>query len=93
MTLTLRHNHVTNTLKLEGVSWGKLTMVKVNTRDMLIVVHVSGHNYWSGRGQPQQYAPAQFAVFKYESCTKKNSETTYQVDYPPTLQFDVRVPK
>lgn len=92
MTMTLIHNHVDNTLKMPGVQWGKLTFIKHSTMDKLVVVHVAGHHHWSGRGQPQAYASAQFVVFRYDKKTTTKAQTTYDVHYPG-LSFDVRVPK
>ncbi len=55
-------------VKIEGVDTGTLVVVRIHREKHLLVVHQAGHQYWSGTGQPWQYAPAEYIVFRYATA-------------------------
>jgi len=57
--------HNDRRMEIIGVSWGKLTFCAWNKQERLLAFKVGGHHYFGGTGSPQNYAPAQFVVFKY----------------------------
>lgn len=64
VTVTLNNGIV----RFLGVAGGTLRIHSESAS--VLVVHEAGHGYWSGIGQPQAYAPAQFHVLNITDKTE-----------------------
>lgn len=51
------------TVRWHGVDTGKTKVLAMDGKEKLIVLHIGGHTFWSGRSR--QYAKARIEVHRY----------------------------
>lgn len=61
---------------------------KYEANEEVIIIKVKGFGFWSGRGQPQSYAPAEYQIYKVNKREDNGLIITLQTER--LAEFPVR---
>jgi predicted phage-related endonuclease len=64
------HIHPTGKVEWQGVSTGKTTLVQIDFKLNILVLHIAGHSYWANRVDGQRYAGAEYRLFNFKLLNK-----------------------